>query len=144
LFGYDVTQEGVLDRITKEFGDEVRTIIESEWAEFESQQKAASEQQKPVEPALPTAAPAMPRIEDLILERLKQAGDVGSKAAPIRAFIEKTIGREIHDKTVGMTLYRMSNKGLVRRGGHTWFFVPQPAEKESPGELPPGLKELIG
>ena len=46
---------------------------------------------------------------------------------------------EIHEKTVGMTLYRLLQDKLVRREGHTWFLVPQPiAETKNPGGETPG------
>jgi hypothetical protein len=47
--------------------------------------------------------------------------------------IERTFGEPLHSKTVGMTLYRLSKDGLVRREGHNWFFVPQAAATENPG-----------
>lgn len=79
-----------------------------------------------------------PAISEIVLERLLAAGDVGSKAADIREFIEKTYDIEIHEKTAGMTLYRLQVQGKVRREGHTWFFVPQSAETKNPGVAAPG------
>jgi hypothetical protein len=71
--------------------------------------------------------PVMPRIRDIVLDRLKEAGESGSKAAPIQAFIQATYGQAIHDKTVGMTLYRLQRENLVRREGHIWFYAVQDA-----------------
>ncbi len=57
----------------------------------------------------------------------------------MREFIEKTYGETLHEKTVGMTLYRLSQDNLVHRDGHTWFFgPPPPAETENPGVAAPG------
>jgi hypothetical protein len=79
-----------------------------------------------------------PTIKELVLGRLKAAGAVGSKARPIREFIEKVYSTELHEKTVGMTLYRLSLDGLVRRKGQTWFIAPQAAETMNPGVGAPG------
>lgn len=77
----------------------------------------------------------MPRVSDLVLDRLKVAGKVGSKAAPIQRYIETTYNTKIHDKTVGMTLYRLQQQKLVRRRGHTWFIAQ---EAMNPGVAAPG------
>jgi hypothetical protein len=77
----------------------------------------------------------MPRVRDIVLDRLQEAGAEGSKAAPIQAYIESTYATKIHDKTVGMTLYRLMKEGLVRRDGHTWFIAP---EAVNPGAATPG------
>jgi hypothetical protein len=84
--------------------------------------------------------PNMPRLGDIILDQLKKAGPSGSKAAPIQKYIETTYGKHIHDKTVGMTLYRLAKEGLVRRNGHTWFVV---LETTNPGVAAPGLKRSV-
>jgi hypothetical protein len=80
-------------------------------------------------------------LRDILLEQLKLAGETGSKAAPLREFFERTTGQIIHEKTVGMTLYRLLKDGLVHRTGHTWFFGPPPAaagvEMENPGASSP-------
>lgn len=92
--------------------------------------------------AAPPAAKAvatkaeMPRVSDIVLDRLKVAGKTGSKAAPIQAYIESTYSTKIHDKTVGMTLYRLQKERRVRRRGHTWFIAP---ETMNPGVAAPGL-----
>ena len=65
----------------------------------------------------------MPRIADIVLERLKIAGESGSKAAPIRMYILDTYDVDIHDKTVSMTLNRLQIEGNVRREGHVWYLT---------------------
>lgn len=85
---------------------------------------------------------AMPRLSDIALDRLKAAGTEGSKAAPIQDFIERTYSTKIHEKTVGMTLYRLLKTGKVRREGHLWFFVPPDAATKNPGVGAPGSEEV--
>jgi hypothetical protein len=82
-----------------------------------------------------------PSVREIALERLELASEEGLKAADLREFIETTYAGEIHEKTVGMTLYRLLKDGLVRREGHKWFFVPQNAERKNPGAGTPGLVE---
>ena len=69
----------------------------------------------------------MPSIREIVLERLKLAGDAGSKASAICEYIENTYAAEIHVKTVGMTLYRLVKEGLARRDGRIWFRVVSPS-----------------
>jgi len=71
-------------------------------------------------------------IREDVITHLKGAGSKGIKAAVIRHSIEAKLGRELHYKTIGMTLYRLSEKGLARRDGFTWFYVPHGDEKETP------------
>lgn len=87
------------------------------------------------------AKQVMPRIGDIVLDRLKAAGSDGSKAAPIQQYIETTYATKVHEKTVGMTLYRLSKEGKVRRDGHTWFFVPA-GETKNPGVVAPGSEVM--
>ena len=77
----------------------------------------------------------MPRVSDIVLDRLKEAAAKGSKAAPIQAYIENTYGTKIYDKTVGMTLYRLQKDGFVIRRGHTWFIADKAV---NPGAVTPG------
>ncbi|MGE0735104.1 MAG: hypothetical protein AB7G15_10190 [Alphaproteobacteria bacterium] len=93
-------------------------------------------QMEPEPPKTPAKLPI--KIRDIVLERLRVAGPGGSKAAPIRAYIEDVTKKRIHDKTVGMTLFRLSKQGLARRSGIKWFFVPQTAETKNPGVDAPG------
>ncbi len=58
-------------------------------------------------------------IRELVLDRLKIAGSGGSDAATIRS----ALPQGLHEKTVGMTLYRLSKSGMARREGRTWFYV---------------------
>ena len=84
-----------------------------------------------------------PKIRDAVLGLLGKAGEKGDGATALRKHIEADYHIELHEKTVGMTLYRLSNEGLVRRKGRTWFFVPQIAEKKNPGVDAPGQISLL-
>lgn len=90
------------------------------------------------EPLPLTEPPKRPPIRDIVLERVEEAGSEGTRAARIRRYIERVYGNDLHEKTVGMTLYRLKQDGLVRRDGQTWFFVPPQAETENPGAGTPG------
>jgi hypothetical protein len=87
----------------------------------------------------PPLSPAA-SIRDLVIERLEAAGAVGALASDIRKYIEALRGTELHEKTVGMTLYRLSRDGLARREGRTWFFVP---EAKNPGSGVPGQQNIF-
>lgn len=78
-------------------------------------------------PGIDDSQPEMPRIADIIFERLQVAGEEGAKAADIRRYIYRTYSTDIHEKTVGMTLNRMQAAGRVRRDGRTWFLASLPA-----------------
>ena len=85
------------------------------------------------------AAPPKPRsLREVILDRLRVAGADGSKTSVLREFCEREHGRIIHEKTVGMTLYRLQKDGVVRRDGHIWFLASQNANAENPGADTPG------
>jgi hypothetical protein len=92
-------------------------------------------------PAPTPEAVAMPRIRDIVLERLKAAEKNGTRAAPIREYIRTTYGKDIHEKTVGMTLYRLANEKLAHRIGITWFYGPAVPESQNPGAGAPGSQE---
>jgi hypothetical protein len=129
VFGFDVSDSATWDAIQSTYGQEVRNV-------FAHPQHGVQDQPELLPTPTPSAQPVS-RIQDLVLDALRACGDRGSKAAPIRNAIVKLHG-PIHDKTVGMTLYRLLNKGLVRRSGHTWFFVPPDAETKNPGVGAPG------
>lgn len=105
-------------------------------AEFEITDENAEDEQGVI-----VLKPEMPRIADVILERLRAAGESGSKAADIRRYILRTYDADIHEKSVGMTLYRLSQATppQVHRRGFTWFFSPPPADEKNPGAPTPGL-----
>lgn len=92
------------------------------------------------------ATPPQSSIAKLLLERLKEIGGKGSKALPLRDWLRNTHNLETHYKTVGMTLYRLSQDSppKVHRKGHTWFFGPPDEEQpKDPGVDAPGLLEMM-
>lgn len=91
--------------------------------------------------------PKMPKMRDIALDRLREAGSVGQKASVIQKYIENTYSVKIHDKTVGMTLYRLSKENLVHRDGQVWFFGSQNERSEDSPESPsasaPGPDQIV-
>lgn len=87
--------------------------------------------------AAPTAESQRGTIRDLVLTFV-QEHKTGVKADDIKKWLAFQYAIETHDKTVGMTLYRLSKEGLVRRQGHTWFPVTVTTESENPGADTPG------
>jgi hypothetical protein len=90
---------------------------------------------------------ALPKGEGLFKEEAlvvaKETYPDPVKAAQLQAEVERRLGRVFHQKTAGMTLYRLSKDGLVRREGHNWFFVPSEMAsaqaEENPDGVPSGL-----
>lgn len=74
-------------------------------------------------------------VRDAVLEQLKAAGAHGTTASALRNAVERNRSTKLHDKTIGMTLYRLSQDRVARREGRTWFFV---AETKNPGAGTPG------
>jgi hypothetical protein len=163
LFGIDVDADDTWDRLVEKHQEEVWALLREDHktlAPFDfspdrvfKKQLADAALEKPKDELLVSIdtqatealpRPQIPKIQDILLMRLQDAGESGSKAAPLRQYIEDTYNIEIHEKTVGMTLYRLLRKGLVRRQGHVWFFVSQETEDtKKPGEPPPGLVDLF-
>jgi hypothetical protein len=65
---------------------------------------------------------------EIVLEYL--ADNPGAKSAELKTVIEEHLGREIHYKTPGMTLYRLTQENKVRREGHRWFAVTDDQQRE--------------
>ncbi|UGA43110.1 hypothetical protein HU230_0033330 [Bradyrhizobium quebecense] len=100
-------------------------------------------QSRPAPTVASTTLPAgsEPSVRDLILHYLRIAGAAGEKAAVLRRRIETFLNRQIHYKTVGMSLYRLSKETppLVRRQGQTWFLSEAGMEAKNPSAGTPGL-----
>ncbi len=96
----------------------------------------------PAETSLAPSAPApkpRPPLREILVDQLKIAGEKGAKATALRDYVERVYGLVTHEKTIGMTLYRLSQDKLVRRDGHVWFFGPPlEAETKNPGVGAPG------
>jgi hypothetical protein len=56
-----------------------------------------------------------------ILEYLRTVGESGAKVGQIKEHLQDAYGLTVHEKTPGMTLYRLMKDGLARRVGRTWF-----------------------
>ncbi|TBY75808.1 hypothetical protein E0H51_16900 [Rhizobium leguminosarum bv. viciae] len=76
-------------------------------------------------------------IKDAVLRRLLLAGSGGTRARDIIDAL-RAEGVEMHDKTVGMTLYRLSQDKLARREGRIWFATNL---AEGGSELPANIFE---
>jgi hypothetical protein len=80
-------------------------------------------------------------IKDLILWVTEREYPKPVRALNIRNELAKQ-GYNVHEKTVGMTLYRLSKKDFVRRIGRLdWYFVPESERRASP-ENPDNSPEL--
>lgn len=149
VFGIDVAVAGVWDRLRVEYGDDVqRAIAPPAQPITEIDRMASTNVDDDFEELIKSvlnedaSPPSMPRIRDVVLDRLRIAGDAGAKAKELRDFIEQTYKTEIHEKTVGMTLYRLKKAELVRIDGRTWFLAkPEGAGTRNPGGETPGSTE---
>jgi hypothetical protein len=64
-------------------------------------------------------------VKDIVLQAIKDAYPKSVRAAQLRKLLEQR-GVSVHSKTVGMTLYRLSRDGDVKRIGKAdWFFIPE-------------------
>jgi hypothetical protein len=90
-----------------------------------------------------TAEGDAPRVKDVVLERLQLSFPNGLRASDLRQYYDTAFLTTLHEKTIGMTLYRLSKDELVRREGRLWFYVPPKGETKNPGGGTPGLVELV-
>jgi hypothetical protein len=143
-FGFDPSVAGFWDRVKAGMGSEA-------WAEAfrraghtlkpkePAKQEAAAEPKTTETPAAALSESESPTVRDFVLGELIAAGAQGRKASELRAEFDRLFSRQLHEKTMGMTLYRLSEKGRARREGRTWFFVPQQdANTKNPGAGTPG------
>lgn len=133
LFGFDLDQE-YLEHMSRQ----IELLPPTPFA----QPRTLPEQ------AMSTAAIAAserpkPSVRERVVAIAKTAYPDPVRASAIRQQLEE-IGLRLHDKTIGMTLYRLSREGSLRRTGWNWFFVPEdqrhaaanPQAEESPGDEP--------
>jgi hypothetical protein len=71
-------------------------------------------------------------IKAMVLQATEDAFPLPVQAAEVRRALGSN-GYTIHEKTVGMTLYRLSVSQRVRRDGLDWYFIPQPARRAEGG-----------
>lgn len=72
-------------------------------------------------------------VREFIRKEAENAFPSPVRASALRRKLKETYGLEVHEKTIGMTLYRMSQQDppLMRREGRQdWFFVPDPDTAE--------------
>jgi hypothetical protein len=80
-------------------------------------------------------------FKELAIEFVAAVFPQPARAAQVRDYVERKLKRSFHEKTAGMTLYRLSQEGIVRREGKgDWYFVP-PDRRNSPA---PQGKPLTG
>lgn len=73
----------------------------------------------------PEEAPsAPPALKDIALDLLAGAYPNPLKARHVGTDAERIMGKKLHPKSPGMTLYRLAEAGLARREGHNWYWVP--------------------
>lgn len=68
--------------------------------------------------------PRRPSIKKFVQRAAQAAYPAPVRASSIRADLAAQ-GEDVHEKTVGMTLYRLLKKGVLRRQGFDWYFVPE-------------------
>jgi len=91
-------------------------------------------------PEPPVAAPAMtlttraaPTVREFILHEAEKAYPGPVLAADLRRRMADLYGVQVHEKTFGMTLYRLSKEDpprMLRKGRQEWFLI-QPNESEA-------------
>lgn len=72
-------------------------------------------------PLAPTVPSLKPSFKEAAVEFLQKVYPRGLKATHIRALAQSHYGITAHEKTAGMTLYRLKKEGLVRRNGFYWY-----------------------
>lgn len=120
---------GMYARRAEEYEGRLRALIA---------QKQATATPPPPQITAPEDTGRHPKVRDALLERLREIAPNGDKAARLRRHVETAHALNLHEKTVGMTLYRLSKDSLVHRKGQIWFYGPQvgpllPASAENPG-----------
>ena len=68
----------------------------------------------------------LPRtVREFVIDEAKKAFPNPVTAAELRLKLEAERGEKVHEKTIGMTNYRLSKDGVLRREKYNWFFVPE-------------------
>lgn len=68
---------------------------------------------------------------DVVLAALREVYPSALRSDDVRRLIESHLGRPVHYKTPGMTLYRLSQEGLVQRHGRSWYALMPKEEEEA-------------
>jgi hypothetical protein len=102
-------------------------------SEYAKAQAAADEDVQEMIQAV-VSPPKLDRsIRDFVLEEAKAAYPDPVHATILRQKLRGDYGMNVHEKTIGMTLYRLSQQAVPRverRGRLDWYFVPDPATAE--------------
>lgn len=99
--------------------------LEAEIRALVQETGSSSETAPPAQMPLPISAETSPpKVKDLVLAAAREAYPKPVRAAQVRQTLEAR-GIKVHEKTVGMTLYRWLRAGELRRDGWDWFFVPE-------------------
>jgi len=90
-----------------------------------------------------TTVSSAPSIKDAILEFVRNAGQAGTSAREVRQHLTDSHNLNVHEKTPGMTLYRLLKDNLVRREGRRWYATAagQNNEIEAPNGGPQGASD---
>lgn len=120
--------DGLMQRTETRMGEIEDEVIQLDTAaavfgiDTETEQPAPKRETETSVALVPTASNNEPSARDIIEAELKAAGPGGRKAKELRKLIEAKLGRKIHYKTPGMTLYRLGLEDKVVRDGHFWFW----------------------
>jgi hypothetical protein len=74
---------------------------------------------------------SVPKIADAILAFLRSRPDNGGSVGEIKKHLLNAYELTTHEKTPGMTLYRLSKDGLVHRKGRIWFATHETDQREA-------------
>jgi len=136
VFGFD-TGKGFWDRVREALGSEVylRSLAIGRGQEvpklLEKMGSSGTEKQEEVKDVRePSAHPTAPRIKEAILEYMRSVGEDGANVRDVRNHLASAYNLEVHEKTPGMTLYRLLKEGLVRREKRVWYAREPAVEKE--------------
>lgn len=138
-YGFDATDEKLWEKVKAAMGKDL-------WDEAFALARPGVHGPKEKTTADETSPPSLEEdgddsndapVRKIVLRQLRLAGNDGLTARKIRDHFKVVLGRNLHEKTVGMTLYRLSRDGLARREGRTWFAVPETANPggETPGSI---------
>ncbi len=89
-------------------------------------------------PLTQTVPSLKPSFKEAAIEFLQKIYPRGLKATHIRALAQSHYGITAHEKTAGMTLYRLKKEGLVRRNGLYWYFMAP--ERHPAGDIDAGAR----
>ena len=154
VFGFD-TGEGLWARVIQSLGEEPygRAIAIGKGEEIPkllekmgSDEANADVDRKVAHPAHndDSTVHRAPRIKDAILGYLQDVGDAGATARAVGQHLSDVHNLVIHEKTPGMTLYRLLKEGRVRRNGKIWYAdaSAETHENEAPDGRPKGASEI--